>query len=251
MALGVGYAFADTFTAPTCPPPNCNTSAPVNIGSSNQAKEGKLAIGTTDLSVISTGLASFFSKGRIITGTTAREGGIVINGQMVLNDGSQSANRILVSDANGLATWKDVSTVMSINSQNEKRNRIIMNQVTSYIRFYQCKHINSSNNCDQYNLNSSGGENYSSLPLNTVLDLYDAFVSDDTSSVDHICSLFFPATPFAFSWEHIKRSSPNDNSTVYWSTDKGAFVVRSASGMNSGVDPDAPFVCSSVPSNGN
>lgn len=47
LSLGMSYVYA--WTAPTDVPPAGNTPAPINTGVSNQAKEGNLAVGTTDL----------------------------------------------------------------------------------------------------------------------------------------------------------------------------------------------------------
>ncbi len=44
LSLGISYVYA--WTAPTLAPPDGNTSAPLNTGSSDQSKEGNLALGT-------------------------------------------------------------------------------------------------------------------------------------------------------------------------------------------------------------
>ncbi len=38
-------AVAGTWTAPPCAPPGCNVDAPINVGTSTQAKQGALALG--------------------------------------------------------------------------------------------------------------------------------------------------------------------------------------------------------------
>jgi hypothetical protein len=48
IALGVSYvAEAGVFTGPTCPPPNCNADAPINVGNSSQTKMGSLGVNSS------------------------------------------------------------------------------------------------------------------------------------------------------------------------------------------------------------
>lgn len=48
IALGISYvAEAGVFTGPTCPPPNCNADAPINVGTSSQTKMGSLGVNSS------------------------------------------------------------------------------------------------------------------------------------------------------------------------------------------------------------
>ncbi len=79
IATGLSVAgAAGDWTAPTANPPGNNVDAPINVGSSAQVKIGALTVG-----------------------------GAVINGGLMLINGNQGAGKILVSDADGLATWMD------------------------------------------------------------------------------------------------------------------------------------------------
>jgi len=44
VSVGVSYAIAANFTGPACAPPACNTDAPINTGTSSQAKMGSLGV---------------------------------------------------------------------------------------------------------------------------------------------------------------------------------------------------------------
>lgn len=74
-------ALAGTWTAPTLPPPNGNVDAPVNVGSSAQAKDGALGLGKS-LPIIS-GLKLDVSgvigaTGALISGDTSITGNVGI-----------------------------------------------------------------------------------------------------------------------------------------------------------------------------
>jgi hypothetical protein len=112
VAVGISYAAAADFTGPECAPPGCNTDAPLNVGTRNQAKQAGLALSTTtagiteSMFILGTEGVVFVADGIINTN------GAQINGGLILNDGSQRQGRVLVSDANGFATWKDPATVV-------------------------------------------------------------------------------------------------------------------------------------------
>lgn len=77
IATGLSIAgAAGDWKAPTANPPGDNVDAPINVGPANQVKIGALTMG-----------------------------GAVINGGLYLINGSQGDGKILVSDADGLATW--------------------------------------------------------------------------------------------------------------------------------------------------
>ncbi len=112
LASGISYAAAaGVFTGPTCAPPNCNTDAPVNVGNVNQAKQAGLGLsstpsGVTDaLNILNLNLATLVVDGIINTD------GAQINGGLILRDGSQADGRVLVSDAIGNATWKNLGSI--------------------------------------------------------------------------------------------------------------------------------------------
>ncbi len=112
LASGISYAAAaGVFTGPSCPPPNCNTDAPVNVGNVNQAKQAGLGLsstpsGVTDaLNILNLNLATLVVDGIINTD------GAQINGGLILRDGSQADGRVLVSDAIGNATWKNLASI--------------------------------------------------------------------------------------------------------------------------------------------
>lgn len=85
VATGLSIAnAAGVWTAPTATPPNGNVDAPINVGASSQTKLGELRI-----------MNSFYSQGAVIDGTIAILGG------------NPAAGKVLVSDADGLASWVD------------------------------------------------------------------------------------------------------------------------------------------------
>ena len=67
IILSASYVFAATFTGPACPPPECNTDAPLNVGVSSQDKLGPLRINTNTVSPVATnglyvhGIARFWN----------------------------------------------------------------------------------------------------------------------------------------------------------------------------------------------
>ena len=74
LFAGIPVAFA--WTSAPANPPKDNVDAPVNISANNQNKTGKLGLG-----------------------------GLAIFGKLQLIDGTQGAGKVLVSDADGKATW--------------------------------------------------------------------------------------------------------------------------------------------------
>jgi hypothetical protein len=89
IATGLSIAgAAGDWKAPTANPPGDNVDAPINVGPANQIKIGALTMG-----------------------------GAVINGGLILRNGQQAERRILVSDADGLASWKDFDDFFPENNQ--------------------------------------------------------------------------------------------------------------------------------------
>lgn len=77
LVAGISYA-AEVWSPPCANPPDCNTPAPINVGSVLQSRTGALNL---------SGVVQFL-------------GGIIIA------DGTQDDGRILTSDAAGVAGWK-------------------------------------------------------------------------------------------------------------------------------------------------
>lgn len=93
---------AESWTAPTCAAPNCNTGAPINVTSADQYKEGRLAIGKNSLPVAGADLdvdgnAAFSGKivsaelsSGLVSALTLKVGGVDSdkNGYVLTNDGT-------------------------------------------------------------------------------------------------------------------------------------------------------------------
>lgn len=108
VAVGVSYAAAGTFTGPACAPPNCNADAPLNVGTSNQVKAGRLVIGTTDSGAKI--LVDNVDGPALFAGGILQSSGAFFTGPVAIRDGSQGAGKILVSDALGVASWASLSS---------------------------------------------------------------------------------------------------------------------------------------------
>ena len=142
-----------TFTIPsypTCYPPGCNTDAPINVGSISQAKPAPFAVGTSALNAqgyIFSAINGFSYVKNIITKI------------LVINDGTQANNRILTSDANGLASWKDApssipTTPMTVGDFNllVGRNKSVSGTIPSTYQYCALSKIGP----DFANSNNSG-----------------------------------------------------------------------------------------------
>ncbi len=80
LVLFAGVPVALAWTAAPSNPPSNNTPAPLNVSISNQNKLGKLGLG-----------------------------GLAVFGKFQLIDGSEGAGKVLISDAEGKATWSTFS----------------------------------------------------------------------------------------------------------------------------------------------
>lgn len=78
LFAAVPVAFA--WTVPPANPPKDNVAAPVNVSNTDQNKQGKLGLG-----------------------------GLAIFGKFQLIDGTQGVGKVLVSDADGKASWAPIS----------------------------------------------------------------------------------------------------------------------------------------------
>lgn len=125
LAAGVSYGYS-TWTFPTADPTGNNPDAPINTGSSNQAKLGGLAIGYSDASIVpssglvtkgllySTGIASFnesvgFAKTVNFSGNPALK--------IWQNPGE---GKVLTSDSSGNANWKNLKSTIVLSEDNKQ-----------------------------------------------------------------------------------------------------------------------------------
>jgi len=93
LGLGIQYAMAVWTVAPGSPT-NCPTGypgcdAPINVSSSTQTKNGPLTVNFAGIQQI----------------------GLKVLGNIQMVDGNQGAGKILMSDANGVATWVSTSSL--------------------------------------------------------------------------------------------------------------------------------------------
>ncbi|HRZ51493.1 MAG TPA: hypothetical protein P5080_05770 [Candidatus Paceibacterota bacterium] len=105
--------------------PGGNVAAPINEGASNQSKTGNLNIGS-GLKMWLTKLGDSFSlnnnsgnpvlvvgqDGNIGMGTDAPGAKLEVAGQIKITGGSPGLNKVLVSDAGGLADWKPMPATL-------------------------------------------------------------------------------------------------------------------------------------------
>jgi hypothetical protein len=92
FVFGIGYLYA--WTGPTAPAPDENVSAPINVGVSEQIKEGNLILGEDLLG--GNGLAKLQVAGDTL-----------LKGKLTLIDGTEGDGKVLTSDANGVTSWKE------------------------------------------------------------------------------------------------------------------------------------------------
>lgn len=102
IGLGVDYALADWTPAPGNPP-SANVAAPINVGSSDQAKAGGLALGTSTPQAAPLDVEGIGYLRGLIVGSGA-------GAALQYLDGNQSAGKVLTSDASGNATWQSLPT---------------------------------------------------------------------------------------------------------------------------------------------
>ena len=118
IGLGVQYAMANWIPAPGSPPncsdptiPGCN--APINVGTSAQAKNGSLSLGTS----VATTSVSLDVEGKLSWLT-----GLIDNGPFQLIDAGalagQDNGKVLTSDANGNASWQAGGGSSAVNNTN-------------------------------------------------------------------------------------------------------------------------------------
>jgi len=94
IGLGLQYALAAWTSAPTGTPPNCpagypGCDAPINVSTSTQTKNGPLTLNFAGIQSI----------------------GLKVLGNIQMVDGNQGQGKVLMSDANGVATWVSTSSL--------------------------------------------------------------------------------------------------------------------------------------------
>lgn len=102
-----GLAYA-AWVEPGTTPPGDNVAAPVNIGATTQYKSGALGIGGVFATDIDTFLALL--GGRVGIGTANPGAKLEVAGQIKITGGTPGADKVLTSDASGLAAWKTPAT---------------------------------------------------------------------------------------------------------------------------------------------
>lgn len=113
LASGVSSVLAaeGIWTAPTCSPPNCNASAPLNVSNSAQIKVGKLALGpswTSDL--VNATLYILQLSGNLLV-----NGQATINGPIVIKDGTAQNGYVLTAGGvDGSASWKPAASAVNL-----------------------------------------------------------------------------------------------------------------------------------------
>jgi microcystin-dependent protein len=122
MSLAVSYALG-AWQEPSVSPPEGNVSAPINISSTAQTKEGGLTLqgdftapifydsDNTDYYVNPAGQTLL--AGDVGIGTTGPGAKLEVAGQVKITGGSPGDNKVLTSDASGLASWATGSGVPS------------------------------------------------------------------------------------------------------------------------------------------
>lgn len=102
------YSFAE-WTVPTATPPGDNAEAPINVSYELQSKSGPLVVGA--LRSLGAGIFddTLTTVGAVGIGTTAPGAKLEVAGQVKITGGNPAHNKVLASDALGLATWKTLA----------------------------------------------------------------------------------------------------------------------------------------------
>ncbi len=86
-----GASYLRAWTGPTLSPPNGNVSAPINVSSSTQTKLGSLILNAATPIQNAIGLTVF--------------GNTILNGGVIIANGTQGSGKVLQSASDGTATW--------------------------------------------------------------------------------------------------------------------------------------------------
>lgn len=109
VVLVYAVSVSANWGAPTAVPPNGNTTAPINVGYELQSKLGPLVVGAFR----SLGAAIFddtlTTVGSVGVGTPTPSAKLEVAGQVKITGGTPGANKVLASDAMGLASWKTLA----------------------------------------------------------------------------------------------------------------------------------------------
>ncbi len=105
FVAGINFVLAATWSDPQCTPPNCNLDVPITASSVSQSRNAPLLLGGSTLP----GSGFNFSS---ISGPSFIEG--VVTSQLTFADSNTSrANKILTSNAKGVATWASQGSSMA------------------------------------------------------------------------------------------------------------------------------------------
>ena len=211
IAVGVGYAAAaptDTgvWTPPDCLPPNCNAFAPINVSDIGQIKLGTLAVGGL-------GIVGNFS---FLPSATA----IVKSGQILVADGTT-----------GKVKWGgpgDITGLPDIIKKTINDSYPTINNGAKIVRFIPDQ---SSVLIAAMPLIAPGGP--------------DAYINSSLTTLDKICSMASPETPYNLSY----GVAVDSFNTYHYSLIGSTFV--GANGLTSVITVFAnahkPFSCTDVP----
>lgn len=107
ITFGGSYAIA-AWSDPTCSPPNCNISTPINATTFSQAKLGALAVGSVSLN----------TPGYIFSAINGPSffNAVETNRFLFADGNTQRAGKLLVSNKDGVASWRTVGTNIATSS---------------------------------------------------------------------------------------------------------------------------------------
>ncbi len=123
-SLAVSYTIF-AWLNPSQDPPAVNTTTPINVGGTNQSKSGDLSIGS-GLKIWLSKLGDSFAlkndsgttllvigqqDGNTGIGTTSPDAKLEVAGQVKITGGAPAADKLLVSDATGLGSWKTATEI--------------------------------------------------------------------------------------------------------------------------------------------
>ena len=101
LVVGVSYVSAySTWVGPTATAPGNNADKPLDVTVNGQIKAGGLTLGSGG---VTNGL--IVQTGNVGIGTVTPGAKLDVNGQIKITGGTPGVNKVLTSDANGLATW--------------------------------------------------------------------------------------------------------------------------------------------------
>lgn len=92
------------FPAP-CAPPGCNAAAPLNVSAEAQIKTGNLQLNGLDAGGNPRTYGLLIANGRVGIGTLTPTAKLHVVGNVRIQDGTQSAGKILTSGVDGTAYW--------------------------------------------------------------------------------------------------------------------------------------------------